>query len=238
MRADEPPRSRGAQVQHAVGQLELLEHRLGPSQDVSLRVQRAVGGGVGEELHLVELVDTQKAPGVTPGRPCLPPIARRRRGEAQGQLPSFQDLAPVHRRQRHLGGRDEPQVVAHEVIRVVGEFREVPRRRHGLGEHDRRGADLLVRGRVAVDGKGGQRTQQPRPRAPVQREHRPRQPRAAFHVEDLQGLTDLPVRHLLMLERADGPSRSRSCPGHHRRTSTLSSSPSPSGASSSGMLGR
>ena len=63
---------------------------------------------------------------------------------------------------------------------------------------DRRRADLLVRRRVTVDGEGGQRPQQPGPRAPVEGEHGPGQPRAALHVEDLQRLADLPVRDLLV----------------------------------------
>ena len=53
---------------------------------------------------------------------------------------------------------------------------------------------------MPVDGKGGKGAEQPGPRSPVQREHGAGQPRAAFHVEDLQRLADLPVRHLLVLE--------------------------------------
>ncbi len=127
MRADEPPEVARAQVEHPVGQLELLEHRLGPPQDVGLRVERALGRGVGEQLHLVELVHPQQAAGVAPGRARLAPVARRRGGEAQRQLRLLQDLAAVHRGQRHLGRRDQPQVVALDVVGVVGELRQVAR---------------------------------------------------------------------------------------------------------------
>ncbi len=108
----------------------------------------------------------------------------------------------MHRRERHLGRRDQPQVVALDVVGVVGELGQVPRRSHRLGEHDGRWADLLVVRRVAVDGEGRQRAEQARARPAVEREHGAGQPCPAFHVEQLQGLADLPVRHLLVVRPA------------------------------------
>ena len=156
--------------------------------------------GVGEQLHLVELVHAEQPAGVAPGRARLAPVARRRRGVAQGELGLLQDLAPVHGGQRHLGRRDQPQVVPLDVVGVVGELGQVAGRRHGLGQDDGRRADLLVGRRVPVDGERGQRPQQARPRPAVEGEHGAGEARAALHVEDLQRLPDLPVRDLLVLQ--------------------------------------
>ena len=103
--------------------------RLGPVQDVRLRIERALGRGVGEELHLVELVHTEQAAGVAPGRTRLAPVAGRRRGEPQRQLGLLEDLAAVHAGQRHLRRRDQPEVVPLDVIGVVGELGQVTRSR-------------------------------------------------------------------------------------------------------------
>ncbi len=87
------------------------------------------------------------------------------------------------------------------MVGVVGELGQVPRRGHGVGEHDGRRPDLLVLGRMAVDGERGERAQQPRTRATVEGEHGAGEPRAALHVEHLQGLADLPVRDPLVFGR-------------------------------------
>ena len=162
--------------------------------------RRALGRAVGEQLHLVELVHTQQAPGVAAGGPRLAPVARGGRGEAERELGLLEDLAAVHGGQRDLRRRDEPQVVTFEVVGVVGELGQVSRRGHGVGEHDGGRPDLLVLGRMAVDGERGERAQQPRTRATVEGEHGAGEPRAALHVEHLEGLADLPVRDLLVLE--------------------------------------
>ena len=86
----------------------------------------------------------------------------------------------------HLGGRDGPQVVALDVVGLVGELRQVAGGRHGLGEHQGGRADLLVGVGVAVEGEGGEGPEQPGPGAPVEREHRARQLGAPLHVEDAE----------------------------------------------------
>jgi hypothetical protein len=60
--------------------------------------------------------------------------------------------------------------------------------------------DLLIGRRVAIEGEGGQRAQQPGPGAAVQREHGAGETRPPLHVEQLQGQTDLPVRLLLVVQ--------------------------------------
>ena len=162
-------------------------------------VERLVGRGVREELDLVELVHAQETAGVASGRTRLAAVAGGGGGEAQGQHRLLEDLAPVHRRQRNLGGRDRPQVVAFEVIGVVGEFRQVTGGCHRLGQHHRRGTDLLVGRRVAVQRESGQRPQQAGAGAPVEGEHGTRETGAPFHVEQLQRLADLPVRDVLVV---------------------------------------
>ena len=107
----------------------------------------------------------------------------------------------MHRGERHLGGRDGPQSVPLQVVRLLGEFRQVAGRDHGLGQHQRRRPDLLVGRGVAVEGEGRQGPEEPGPHPPVQREHRPRHPGATFHVEQAELLADLPVRHLLVGRR-------------------------------------
>ena len=83
-----------AQIEDAVGQFELLEHRLGTPQDVGLRLQRVVRRAVREQLDLVELVHPQQAPRVAPGRARLTPVTRRRRGEAERELRSPRGSRP------------------------------------------------------------------------------------------------------------------------------------------------
>ena len=52
---------------------------------------------------------------------------------------------------------------------------------------------------MPVDGERGEGPQQPGTRTAVEGEHRPGQACPALHVEDLQRLTDLPVRDVVML---------------------------------------
>ena len=59
----------------------------------------------------------------------------------------------MQRRERHLGRRDGPQVVALDVVGVVGELRQVAGRDHRLGEHERGRPDLLVGVGVAVEAR-------------------------------------------------------------------------------------
>ena len=85
-----------------------------------------VGRGVGEQLHLVELVHPQQPPGVAPGGARLPPEAGGGRGQPQRQVRLVEDVPPPHRGERHLGGRDGPQVVALDVVGVLLELGRWP----------------------------------------------------------------------------------------------------------------
>ena len=103
--------------------------RLGPADQLVEQRGRLLGRGEGQDLDLVELVRTQHAARVRPGRAGLAPVARRVRHEAHRQLRLVEDLTGVDRGERHLGGGDAPQVVTLDRERVVGELGELARRR-------------------------------------------------------------------------------------------------------------
>ena len=69
-----------------------------------------------------------------------------------------------------------------------------------------------------------------------QGEHRARQSGAALEVEDAELLADLPVGHPLVRPYS-GAGRPSSIPGHHRRSSTLSSGPPRPGSPPTGGSG-
>ena len=77
---------------------------------------------------------------------------------------------------------------------------------------------------------------QPGSVAPVEGEHRPRQLGPALHVEDAQGLADLPVGDPLVLGTRFG--LAAAIPGHDVGAPRCRSGPPPSGASSAGRFGR
>ena len=184
-------------------------------------------GAVREELGLVELVDAKEATRVLARRARLAAEARRRRAVAQRQHRLVEQLAAVHRGERDLGGRDRPQPVALDGVGLVDELRQVPRRGQRLGEHQRRRAHLGVVDGLHVERVPGERAQQPRATALEEREHRPREPRPALEVEDLQLLADLPVRDALVrgvlgrrgavLGAGPPPRAPRRCPPRPRR---------------------
>ena len=100
-----------------------------------------LGRGVGEDLDLVELVDPQQAAGVAAGRAGLPPEARACSAMRRiGSSASSRISSRAQRGERHLGGGDGPQVVALDVVGVVGELRQLAGGGQGVGAHERRRA--------------------------------------------------------------------------------------------------
>ena len=154
-------------------------------------------------------------------RPAAPASRRKHCGdrrEAHRQDGLVEDLVAVHRGERHLGRRDGPQVVALDVVGVVGELGQVAGRGHGLGEDQGGRPDLLVGVGVAVEGERGERPQQPGPGPAVEGEHRAGQPGAAGHVEQAERLAHLPVGHPLVVggDRGSGwPSLGARPPSPH-----------------------
>ena len=61
----------GTQVKNPVGQTQVEYGRLGPGEDVGVHLCCLVGRGVGQQLHLVELVDPQEPASVPTSRAGL-----------------------------------------------------------------------------------------------------------------------------------------------------------------------
>ena len=144
--------------------------------------------GVGEDLDLVELVGAQHAR-ACPDRPS--PASRRKHGvEAIIRIGSWalvQHLVAGERRERHLGGRDAPQVVALDGVGVVGELRQLPGGRERGGQHERGGPDLLEHVGVAVEGELAERPGQRGAQPPLHREHGAADLHGPLDVEDAEG---------------------------------------------------
>ena len=87
MRADEMPEVAGAQVDDAVLEIEPLQQRRRPTKDVGVDGVRLLGGRVGEELDLVELVHAEQPARVAPRRSGLAPEARGRCREPRAEDP-------------------------------------------------------------------------------------------------------------------------------------------------------
>ena len=121
-----------------------------------------------------------------PGRPGLAAEARRVGRVAQRQVGLVEDLVAVQRRERHLGGRDGPQVVALDVVRLVDELRQVAGRDHRLGAHEGGRPDLLVGVGVAVEAELHEGAQQAGAPAPVHGEHRARDLGGPLEVEEAE----------------------------------------------------
>ncbi len=189
----------GAEIEDPVLEIQGTEQDLHPLDHVGVDIGGLVGGGVGEELHLVELVDPEKTAGVASRRSCFAPEAGRGGGEPERQGDLVEDVVSVHRGERYFGRGDGPEVVALQVVGLVGEFREVAGGDHGVGADQGGGPDLLEGIGVVVEGEGGEGPQKLGPRSPVEREHRSRELGAALHVQDAEGFTDVPVRDPLVL---------------------------------------
>ena len=121
------------------------------------------------------------------------------RHEPHGQVGVVEHLVTGERRERHLRGRNGPEVVALEVVRVVLELGQVPRRHHGFGAYERRRAHLLERVGVAVERELAQGADEDGAAAAEHREHRARQLRPPLQVEDAERGPDFPVGHALMV---------------------------------------
>ncbi len=161
-------------VEDPVRQPEGGDGPLGAGQQLGVHGRRLGRCRQGEDLDLVELVDPQQAPRVPAGAAGLPAVTRAVGHQPHRQFRLVQDLVAAQRGQRHLGGGDEPQVVALDVVGVVGELGQLAGRLERLGPHEGRRADLLEGVGVAVEGQLAQAPRQGGAQAAVDREHRPR----------------------------------------------------------------
>ena len=118
--------------------------------------------------------------------------------ESHGQLRLVEYLAGDHRRERHLGRGDRPEVIAFEVVRVVAELRKVAGADHRVGLHDRRRTDLLEGIAIAIEAVVDERAQEMSTGASVHGEHRAGHLHGAVDIENAELLADLPMGDLLM----------------------------------------
>src|SRR5258706_3119034 len=112
----------GADLDHSVREPERGDCALGADHELVEERRSLLRCRYRADLDLVELVVAEHAPRITPGGPGLAPEAGRVGHEAQREAGLFEDLVARHRRERSLGRRDGPEIVAFEVIGVVGEL--------------------------------------------------------------------------------------------------------------------
>jgi hypothetical protein len=112
-----------------------------------------LGPAEAHQLHLVELVYPDEATGVLAMGASLPPEAGRERAQPPWKISAFEDLVPVEIGQRHLGRRDEEQVVLAGVIQLLGELGKLAGARHRGAVHQqwRRDLEIPVFPRVQVE---------------------------------------------------------------------------------------
>ena len=181
-----------------MGETEITDRVLGPIEDLHVHRLRLIGRAERVELDLVELVDAQQATGVAPGRPGLAAIATGVGHESHRQLGLVEYLAGDHRRERHLGRGDRPEVIAFEVVRVVAELRKVAGADHRVGLHDRRRTDLLEGIAIAIEAVVDERAQEMSTGASVHGEHRTGHLHRSVDIEDAELFADLPMGDPLM----------------------------------------
>ena len=194
----------GADLDDPVRQAERLDRALGAGHHVVEQRRCLFRCREGEDLDLVELVGPQHPACVAPGAAGLATVRRAVRHEPLRQLGGVEDLAGVDRRQRHLRGRDAPQVVALDRERVVGELRQLAGGRQGRRRHQRRRADLLVGIGVAIEAELAQRPRQRGTGAALHREHRLSDLGGPLVVEDAELGCRLPMWDSLMIGNESG----------------------------------
>jgi hypothetical protein len=134
--------------------------------------------------------------------------ARREAGIAARQRLAGEDLAGVQRRQGDLGGAGQVEVVGGQVVDLLlGVGQEAGAVERLLADEDGRDHRLEALGREVVHRPRHQRELQPRQVAAQVGEARPRQPRAALHVDALAGQLEVvahrPARHPRLADLLD-----------------------------------
>ena len=168
-------------VDDAVGQPDLLDERLLEREQPLVLVPRLLRADVDDHLDLLELVHAEHAARVAARRARLAAEARRERAVADRQL--LEDLAHMHRDQRHLGRPDEVEPVLGDRVVVVLLGREEPGAVHRLLAHEHRRQDGREPAlRQAVEREAVERQREPSRVADDEPEARARDLGAALHV--------------------------------------------------------
>ena len=195
----------GADLDDPVRQTEPGDQRLGAADHLDQQVRRLLAASATARISTLSNSWARSMPRVSrPGRAGLAAVARCVRHHPQRQLLGIDHLAGVDRGERHLGRGDAPQIVALDVVGVVGELRELTGRRQRRRGDQRRRTDLLELVDVAVECVLAQRPRHRRAVAALHREHRTTDLGGTLVVEDAERGTRLPVRHPPVLGELGG----------------------------------
>ena len=194
----------GAEHYDAVGDFKELEHALGAVRHVLKLVVALLRRAELHHLDLVELVLAQHSAHVAAVAAGLAAEAVSVGAEVFRQLGLLERFARVEVRERHFGGRDEPEVVVRAAVEVLGELRKLARAGHRLRVDERRRLYLgeAVLRRVEVEHEVHKPALEPRARALEDGEAALGELDAAFEVHDAERLAELPVRLRLKIELA------------------------------------
>src|SRR5207253_11457382 len=134
----------GAEQDHAVRNLEALEHIFGILHQQLELITRSLRFHELDELDLVELMQSDIAAGVLPGGPSLAPKIRRPGHVLDRERGSGEDFFAVHVRHRDLGGRDQEEILLLDPERIVLELGELTGSGHRRAVQEERWKDLDV----------------------------------------------------------------------------------------------
>ena len=173
-------------------QAEAFQHLFGAGGHALVLGHGLLGRGDRDHLHLDELMLADHAPGVAPRSPRLGAETGGQRGDAHGQGLLVENFLAHQIGQRHLGGGDQPEVLARAKL-VVAELRELRGAIHGVVAHQHRRVHLfitVVLG-VQVQHELAQRPLQPRQRPAQDHEARTRHFCRPLEIHQAQRLADL-----------------------------------------------
>ena len=136
------PHVAGTQSDYAVVQPQLLQYRLGMTQQLLKRSIRFVRMHHLHQLHLIELMLAYQAARIASGGACLRTEARCVRHIFERQLFHRDDFVAHHVGDRHLCGRNQIEILlanlshlARHAKQIFLEFRQLPCAAHRIGIH-------------------------------------------------------------------------------------------------------
>ena len=178
------PEVAGGDVDDAVGEAERLHEAFLDVEDPLVLRRRHLRRAEHEHLDLVELVDPEHAARVLPRRSRFAPEAGGVARIATWKRPGLQDLPHVERRERHLRGPRQIQLVPLDAIDVDLFSREKARAVHRLlaHEHGRQHGHEAFR-RQPVEGEAVERQLEQCDGAGPVSEAGAREPGTALHVD-------------------------------------------------------
>ena len=181
-----------AELKNAVVQPKSLEDRLSLADENLQLLEARIGMDEIHHLDLVELVDSQHAARHFAGASRLAAETRRVCRKLDGQILGLENVVAVEVRDRHLGRRNQPEIVDLAMVEILGKLRKLAGSGHRRGiDYERRkhfGVALLLA--MHIQHVLDQRTLKLGALAKENRETRTRELHAARKVEDAQLLAD------------------------------------------------